>query len=61
MDSQDEQADPFGRVELTIRVSEESLLWAIRHLNDFIASRPVNTEPLAHQFVCALSNRVQKG
>jgi hypothetical protein len=38
-------------------LSEESLSWAIRHLNDFIASQPVNTEPLAHEFVSALAIR----
>ena len=44
------------KVELTITASQESIAWAIRHLNDFIASQPVNTEPLAHEFVSALTN-----
>ncbi|MDX6288022.1 MAG: hypothetical protein QOG53_3507 [Frankiales bacterium] len=43
-------------VELTIRVSQESLSWAVLHINEFIAQQPVNTEPLAHEFVSALTN-----
>ena len=46
-------------VEITIRVSEESLAWAIRHINDWLAAQPVNTEPLGHEFVTALSHPVR--
>ena len=45
--------------DITIRVTEEQLAWAIQHINAFIASKPVNTEPLAHAFVSALSNPVR--
>ncbi len=51
--------DPLGREEVTIRVSQAELGWAIRFLNDFIASKPVNTEPLAHAFVSALSSAIR--
>ncbi len=47
-------------VELTIRVSQESLNWAVRHINNWIAEQPVNSEPLAHEFVSALSNPIQQ-
>ena len=48
------------RVKLTITVSPEALSWAIQHINAFIASRPVNTEALAHAFVTALANGVEQ-
>lgn len=34
----DAEAKPT--VELTIRVTEEQLDWAVRHINDWIASQP---------------------
>jgi hypothetical protein len=43
-------------IDVTISVTDETLSWAIHHINSFIASQPVNTEPLAHAFVSALSN-----
>ena len=49
-----------ANVEITIKVSQESLTWAVRHLNNFIADQPVNTEPLAHEFVSALTNPVSE-
>ena len=45
-----------GKTRLTIEVSEESLRWAVLHINNYIADQPVNTEPLAHEFVSALTN-----
>ena len=51
---------PKEKIELTIQVSPESLSWAVRHINNFIASQPVNTEPLAHEFVSALTNPVSE-
>lgn len=48
------------RKEFTIQVSDESLAWAIRHINDFVASKPVNTEPLAHEIATALSHAIER-
>jgi hypothetical protein len=41
---------------VTITVSDDALDWAINHINNFIASKPVSTEPLAHELVSAISN-----
>lgn len=54
-DSDDDQM-----LEVTIRVSNAELWWAIRHINDWIAEQPINTEPHAHRFVSALSNPVHE-
>jgi hypothetical protein len=43
-------------LEVTIHVTERQLTRAIQHINNWIASRPVSTEPDAHRFVSALSN-----
>jgi hypothetical protein len=46
------------RLQLTIEITEEEIDWAVQHINNWIASQPVNTEPLAHGFVSALTNPV---
>ena len=46
------------RIQLTIAVTEAELNWAVAHINNWIADQPVNTEPLAHRFVSALTNPV---
>ncbi|HEY5181624.1 MAG TPA: hypothetical protein VIJ07_17950 [Dermatophilaceae bacterium] len=46
------------RLQLTIEITEAELDWAVQHINNWIASQPVNTEPLAHGFVSALTNPV---
>jgi hypothetical protein len=46
------------KIELTIRVTNESLTWAVHHINNYIASQPHGAEPLAHAFVSALTNPV---
>lgn len=45
-----------GKQRLTIEVSSESLSWAVRHINDYIAAQPDRTDPRAHEFVSALTN-----
>jgi hypothetical protein len=49
------EASSKDTITLTIEVEKEALVWVVRHLNDFIASKPVNTEYLAHRFVSALT------
>jgi len=34
VDNEGKQSNPLGRVEITIRMSDESLGWAISHLNE---------------------------
>jgi hypothetical protein len=52
MDSDDDQ------IELTIRVTQRQLGWAVLHINNWIAEQPVNTCGDAHRFVSALTNPV---
>lgn len=52
MDSDDDE------IELTIRVTQGQLGWAVRHINDWIARQPVNTCGDAHRFVSALTSPV---
>jgi hypothetical protein len=47
-------------IEITIRTSQDSLSWVIPFLNEYIASRPMYSEPLAHEFVTALSNPIRE-
>ena len=52
MDSDDVQ------IELTIRVTQGQLSWAVQHINNWIATQPINTCDDAHRFVSALTNPV---
>ena len=52
MNSDDEQ------IELTVRVTRRELDWAVGHINEWIAGRPVNTCGDAHGFVSALTRPV---
>jgi hypothetical protein len=47
-------------IDVTIRVTQEQLTWAIQHINNWIAKQPVNTEPDAHRFVSALSHPLRE-
>jgi len=47
-----------SEIELTIRVTQRQLAWAVQHINHWIAEQPVNTCGDAHRFVSALTSPV---